>query len=225
MACFSGANIVNDGLVLHIDLANKRTGTTIKTDLINGIILEELNGVSNTIDNLGEWVFDGVDDFIDLGISSALNLMTNESAIAWVCPFNIDSGRRARIGNRHGGFLTMADSRFGYEGQNNSGVWVNNTYTPNNTLKIDTWQQIAYSFGANDRVDLYHNSNYITGKETIGSINNSTLKFVIGTENNGGWGNPPYFMGKIGIVQVYDKKLTQEEIQQNFEATRSRYSI
>lgn len=224
MAVFSGVNLVKQNLVLSIDLANIKSGSSTKKDLASNLTLSELNGVSVSTDNLGEWVFDGVDDSINLGLPSVLNLTTEETTIAWFNPSNIDANRRSRIGNRHGGFLTFADSRFGYEG-NNGTTWGNNHYTGSGLVKLNIWQQAAFTFKADDRVDLFYNGNYVTGKAVVGGIAGATHNFVIGSENPAGWGTPPFFVGKIGIVQVYNRKLTATEISQNFEATRSRYGI
>jgi hypothetical protein len=224
MAVFSGSRLVQQDLRLNIDLANTKVDVENKRDLIGNISLSELNGVSVTTDNLGEWVFDGIDDIVTLGNPASLNLLDEETTIAWIYPYNIDANRRSRIGNRHGGFLTTADSRFGYEG-NNGSVWTNNLYTGSGTLKLNVWQQLAFTFKRDDRVDLYYNSTYITGKAVVGGMVSSTHSFVIGSENPGGHGTPPYFVGKIGVVQVYSRKLTAAEIRQNFEATRSRYGI
>lgn len=141
MACVSGTNIVASNLKLNIDLANQKTVSNgVKKDLISRITLNEVNGVGITYDNQGEWVFDGVNDYVGLG-SSAFDLTQEETTIAWVNPLTVSSSYRARIGNRHGGFLTCAGSQFGYEGMNNSGVWGNNHYTSSNTLKENIWQK------------------------------------------------------------------------------------
>lgn len=224
MACFSGSRIVQQDLRLNIDLANPKAVSASKLDLKANLSLSEVNGVLTTTDNLGEWVFDGIDDSVSLGNPSSLNLLDEETTTAWLYPYNIDANRRSRIGNRHGGFLATADSRFGYEG-NNGTTWGNNFYTGSNTLKINVWQQVAFTFKRDDRVDLYYNGTYLTGKAVVGGITSSTHAFVIGTENPGGYGTPAYFMGKIGSIQIYSRKLSAAEIRQNFEAMRGRYGI
>jgi hypothetical protein len=226
MAVFSGTKIVNDNLVLNIDLANaKLTASGSKKDLKNKLSISEINGITVSYNNLGEWVFDGVDDYVTLGNPATLNLTEEETTIAWIYPTVVSGSYRARIGNRHGGFLTLMGSQFGYEGMNNSGVWDNNHYSSGSTLKQNIWQQVAFTFKASDRIDLFYNGAYNTGKVVSGSQTGAGIEFQIGTENAGGWGTPPYFTGKIGTILVYSRKLTSAEIQQNFEATRGRYGV
>ena len=79
MACFSGTNIVNDGLVLHLDAANKNSypgsGTTWK-DLSgnenNGTLV---NGVGYNSDNKGAMVFSTNNQYVP----SSTNLETVDS--------------------------------------------------------------------------------------------------------------------------------------------------
>ena len=79
MGIFRGPNIVRDGLVLALDTASARSypgsGTTI-----NDLSGSNLNGtlvgnISFLTDNSGILDFDGVDDYITCGTSTAVNLI------------------------------------------------------------------------------------------------------------------------------------------------------
>lgn len=226
MAVYSGPTIVNSDLILKIDLGNPKTSVNgTKKDLVNQLTLTEVNGVAASYTNGGEWIFDGIDDHVSLGTPSVLNVTQEETIIAWINPTSATGSYRGRIGNRHGGFLTCADSRFGYEGMNDVGSWGNNMYSASNTLVSNVWQHIAFTFKQNDRVDLYYNGSYLTGKVVSGAQASSGNVYLIGSEHIGGWGSPAYYAGKIGMVLNYSRKITASEIKQNFEATRGRYGI
>ena len=64
-----GVNIIRDGLVLYFDGANgkcyPKSGTDLN-DIISNIDGTLVNGVGYDTDNLGYFVFDGVDDYIDV---------------------------------------------------------------------------------------------------------------------------------------------------------------
>jgi len=63
-------SIVRDGLVYYIDAANTRSysgsGNTIN-GLVGGIGGTLVNGVGFTATNNGSFIFDGTNDYIDLG--------------------------------------------------------------------------------------------------------------------------------------------------------------
>jgi len=64
--------------------------------------------------------------------------------------------------------------------------------------------------------------NYQETPANLGSISNSN-DFVIGLSAAGGVNR--YFGGSMPVVQVYNRALTVNEIQQNFNALRGRYGI
>lgn len=217
--------IVTDSLVLCLDAGNKKSysgsGNTW-IDLSSSKLTAYLaNNVTFTQNALS---LNGVDQYAYLGFPAVLNLITEESTTAWIYPTDLSSGRRARFGNRFGGFLATAGTSFGFE-SNNGTDWNNNTYTSAGALEVNKWQEISFTFKGNDRVDLYKNGKYVTGKAVTGNNSTATHQFVIGTETFGGYGTPAYFSGYVAVVNVYSRKLTAEEIQQNFNALRGRFGV
>ncbi len=217
---------VTDGLVLYLDAANPKSYSGTGIDwydmsgygnhgtLVNGPIYSE-----------GSIIFDGVDDYATLGVRSSLDLTEEETTIYWCYPTNLDPGRRSHVGNRHGGFLTIYGSQLGYEGVNDSGSWQNNLYTANGVIQINTWQQVCFTFKANETVKLYRNGSFLNSKAVVGSQRYAESAYLIGTEAFSGWGDPMYFAGRISVVQNYNRVLSGPEIQQNFNALRGRYGI
>jgi hypothetical protein len=65
---FSPPRIITNGLIFYLDVANSKSytsGSTTTTDLISNIDGTLKNGVGYDTDNLGSFVFDGVDDYVD----------------------------------------------------------------------------------------------------------------------------------------------------------------
>jgi len=80
----------------------------------------------------------------------------------------------------------------------------------------------------------YYNFSYNDSPETIrGSNNSSNARFKhgfcsIGAYNNGAQSNPStasQYWGDISQISIYNRYLTADEIQQNFNALRSRFGI
>ena len=73
-----------------MDVANSKSyisGSTTTNDLISNIDGTLENGVGYDTDNLGSFVFDGVDDYIDIGnITTGNPLMLNGSELT-LCVF------------------------------------------------------------------------------------------------------------------------------------------
>ena len=71
MACNAGPDIIEDGLVLCLDAGNKLsypgTGTTW-SDLVGSVSATLENSLNSTFsqDNLGNFDFDGADDYVDI---------------------------------------------------------------------------------------------------------------------------------------------------------------
>jgi hypothetical protein len=115
----------------------------------------------------------------------------------------------------------------GWYTTNWDGQWVpNNTYTafPNDG---STWYNIVMSVGATEYNDYLNGTlSYGPGRygiEINGAPNGSspTQRFFIGHR----WDLPESVNAKIGVVNIYNRALTAEEVTQNFNYYRSRYGL
>jgi hypothetical protein len=89
MACFSGPNIVNDGLVLHLDAANYKSypgGNTVWNDISDsGENFTLYNNPTFSSDNNGELLFSGTNDYARIRNSNVINSMAaNGSIELWI---------------------------------------------------------------------------------------------------------------------------------------------
>jgi hypothetical protein len=186
-------------------------------------------GATFSSENQGFFIFDGVDDGINI---SSFSITNNFSVEFWCLPessHQIDvestsstagtSGQKYLIGATHRG----VNGGFGVSVGNN-GVSVyehGDGYMPpllvhEVTLNLFTQVTIVY---VNKQPKLYINGVFI--KNGLTSLKSSV--FLVG--DNIGYGSYGRYQGKLSCIKYYDRSLTDSEIKQNFEALRGRYDI
>jgi len=246
MGAAAGPDIVEDGLVLCLDAANERSypgsgdtwydlsGNNFNATLFN------MNINNYNINDNGSLYFDGVNDYADIDSNLGPKLIENGEAtetywfkipntfIGSASAFTtlwIDTNYRP-IGNFAGGSNTESISI--YVSGND---YLRAYYEEGNWYYHDNeWHNLTYVWGANYNKVIVDNVN-ITDE----------LRYANGSSNEGFnrvYNNPPsdiklanrtkdfYFRdGYISVVGLYNRALSEAEIKQNFEATRSRYGI
>jgi len=208
-------NIVTDGLVFEVDAANKLGGVkdltdpTISGNLING----------TTITN-GLFVFDGVDDYIDFGDITKLDL-TTFTISAWF------KGLGGSLIDKR--ILSSSDSANVNFSVSSSAVALNPFYA-NSGLREAFFTGLDLSSAFNslnftyDGVDLklYFNGTLL---DTTASTLNPSISGVqdLYLGRSGRAGGDRYLDGEISNVKIYNRALTQAEIKQNYEATKHKF--
>lgn len=229
MAVHVGPDIVENGLVLHLDAANPKSypgsGTTWFDLSGNGNNGTLTNGPTFNSGNGGSFVFDGVNDYIDCGpVSSIGSSLTGLTVSVWINTSVKDIKCIAENGT---GYTTntfymfqenASNFTFSVYGTNYDVVFSNYTYQTN------TWYNLVGIWSPNTRVDLYSNGVLSSGtKQGVvqSSLINGNTNLLLGSRNYGSFA----FSGKYGITKFYNRALTTQEIQQNFNALRGRYGI
>jgi hypothetical protein len=232
MAYGVGPNLVRDGLVLYLDAANPKSypgSGTQWSDLTgsgnNGTLV---NGVGYTSDNGGAMVFDGVNDYISVGNVGA---NTTKTVVCWFSMSNVNTN--------------MSLFGFGTQQSNTQNVYMwggdNNGAFGFNNWNSDSW---GYSGGENEIKNLgffqvvaeFNFLDYTKHKLWINgqgkSISNVRGTNIQRTQSNNfgigynGWNTSnQIWNGNISLIKVYDRILTTQEIQQNFNATRGRFGL
>jgi hypothetical protein len=227
--------IITDGLVLYMDAANPKSyssGSTTWNDLSrssnNGTLT---NGVSFDTLNYGSLSFDGVDDRVSK--VGAINTGQNFTVNAWIYPTLLGTTRRAIVGNgypystRQGWLFCTA------------GASVNNTFFMSiggdlayrvaaaNTLSPNIWQYVtAVVTDGGLTISLYKNGQTTNTSFVLlstGTITYNNTQFNIGFRNT--ILDPDPYTGKISIVTIYNRALTQQEIIQNYNANKTRFGL
>jgi len=225
MAYFTGPNIVTAGLVFAVDAGSARSypgsGTTV-TDLITSNTGTLTNGVGFSTSNAGTWVFDGVDDYINIPNYTA-HQSTTGTIEAWVKP-DILTGNRYAFGA--GGTTTVGASR---ALRISGGNWSIVGYGSGSTSGQD-WNDIANATTNWQHVAIAWNGTtyyfYLNGVRS----SNTRTGIVTPTGSLLRIGCPPFATnsntdGQIAALKCYSNVLTEAQMLQNFNAQKSRFGL
>ncbi len=226
MSVYDGPKISTNGLVLALDAGNRLSyvsGSTLWNDISNNNNNGTLtNGPTFNAANGGSIVFDGVDDFVNYGNNTLLNL--NKHTICfWFYPK--DTTTKEII-------VKSSDSNNGvgpYEVFQNTGkIWyrLNFNSNPNTTISgninynVNQWNYI---------VATYDNINMKTYINTVLDINTSFTPILTNSTGDlciGAYANTQYPLNaNMSIVTIYNRAFSASEVLQNFNAQKSRFGL
>lgn len=226
MAIYRGPNIVRNGLVLALDAADRnsyRGSGTTWTDLSGNTNTGTLtNGPTFSGANLGTIVFDGVDDYVSISNNSNFNNGNNITVEAWVLCTNWSSYTHPMIvakGINVEWILWKSNDTgvVGKLGWRGLGTAYTTTSLPNNT-----WVQCVGSVGSEgQKVYLNGVLESTVGNTTFTSGNvNVTIAAGLVT------GSPSNLLGaNVAITRIYNIQLTDNQVLQNYNATKPRFGL
>ena len=228
----SGPDIVENGLVLCLDAANKlsypRTGTTWTDVSGNSNTGTLTNGPTFNAANMGGIVFDGSDDYVNVANASSLNPSNGISVSVWVKFTSTINNTRQMMVEKH----TTNSSGWWFAGENNKIVWlVMGTsggekmidLTNNTSIISGTIYNIVGTYdGTSSTLKLYVNGRDDGGTIAGGGsgLSSSSNPLIIGKQHN--WGNGPSSITMFN-TSLYNRVLTAAEVLQNYNATKSRF--
>ena len=224
--------VVTNGLVFYVDAANTRSysgsGITVN-GLIGGIGGTLVNGVGFSSVNSGYFSFDGTNDYIDCG-----NFLDNPSdftAIAWQKTSAVTNVQMivAKLVNYSSGagWAMFVRGDIPTQGlsvllQTDASRWI--IYYCSKLVNDNNWHHIAAVITNKVVTALYVDgisySISIGAGSPITTISNS-VNVRIGRDE----ANEYIFSGNISNAQLYNRALTQQEILQNYNATKKRYGL
>lgn len=214
MSLNHGTSIVRNGLVLHLDAANKKSyagsGTTW-VDLSSSKLDSSLiNGVGYDGQGL---IFDGVDDYGSLNLSRTASGVTYE---AFLKPTNVTKDQMYLGSQASGNYLRILNSKAFISIPANG----QRTLAHTQTLLNNSVYHIVSTY---DGIQL---KTYVNGNLTVGTVITQPLD-NIDINRIGRWRDSDQrsFVGNLYCVRIYDRELSAVEINQNFEALRGRYGI
>jgi hypothetical protein len=221
MGFYRGPNIVTNGLVLALDAANPKsypgTGTTW-TDLSgNGNNGTLINGPTFDSGNLGSIEFDGVNDYV---ATNLVQTFTDELTVeTWYRGTKLTRNHMWNFGsstadNLHCNFNDSGLSLWVYwQGGGSPAV----RYTTPNFTDNNIHHLVFRHSGSVNQV--YLDGQLLTPYDVLGT-QTFTGGGVGGSYNIA---NSPAFGGNIYTNRVYNRALTPDEIQQNYNAIKSRF--
>ena len=229
-----GPNIVKDGLVLYLDPGSPnsyydKTSTTIKDISGNGYSGTLTNFGSQTIwnsNNGGSVIFDGTNDYMDFGILSSINNLTTFTVDFWFKTNNAATEQffisTTNAAGTKGWHVEMFNSKVVFQ------VYPLTYYRQSNTvLSSNVWYHASVTYLSSTNVLIYINGVVTSTTDSGGS----TFTFTASDYNTlfsyyaPGVGSKLPFNGNLAGLKLYNRGLSASEIQQNYNATRSRFGL
>ncbi len=218
--------IVTDGLVLCLDAASKRsypgTGTTW-TDLKGGNngTMRNMTSANYSSDNGGVLSFDGSNEDIIISNFSDYN-SDNGTICCWA--YYVTGGNKYIVSAGENGLTGQSRAIGVYSGKwwlvgygSSSQDWLTNYPAESNK-----WVYVTYTW--ENITDIRISVNESFSSTTRSGLNTPTgSQLRIGAPawtNLGAYG---FWSGKAGLVQVYNRALTADEIRRNYLSTKERY--
>jgi hypothetical protein len=217
MALSHSPQIVRDGLVLYLDAANIKgypgSGTTffdlsktLDATLVNGVLIS-----NNRI------ILDGVNDYIDT--NRDINL-SGSITYEFVLKVNTVVANKVLFGK--------------YGGPGGSDMWIGinsvnqylfaGFYGFSSTFVVTDGQlrHYAITYNSSTGASVLYINGVINNSSSLGARTNPVGNLMIGKF---GVFSTFYFPGELGFAKIYNTALTQDQVKQNFNATRGRYGI
>ena len=218
MAITSLVSIVTDSLVMCFDAANARSYTSGNTwtDLTNNSTADVTGITFAGSGGTGCFSFDGGNKAQVTGVSAWQYGTGPRTVMAWVYPTST-SGWKQVIGWGSGtdtasGLAIDPSGRWATFRHNIAGYY-SNTY-----VSINTWTHVTITHSSSG-LEIYINGvlDYSNGQ----TINVTQSSAYIGAS----FDNREYWQGRIAQVLFYNKKLSADEIKQNYNASKRRYGM
>jgi hypothetical protein len=228
MSYNNGPKIVTDNLVLLLDAGNSKSypgsGNTWFDLSGNGNNVILINGVGYNSGNLGSLVFDGVDDYVNF---FAPGIGATTTVEMWV-----------KLGASYANKMFMGWLRYdvwcggghlGYNTANGDVYGISSTMVSSLGL-VDNWKH--YIFEMKSDVSYTNNKIYINTISQSLSQQQSTESAANRNFNSGngrisGWRNDTGYPIPMNCsyFRIYNRALSNTEIEQNYNATKGRFNL
>jgi hypothetical protein len=222
--------IVTNGLVLALDAGNTKSyvsGSTTWFDISgNNNSGSLVNGPTFSNQNGGCIVFDGVNDYVTSTSNINITGSSPRTFECWVyvsqsIDRNVMGGGTETNGTMfdtiiwsQGGYLRVIGHYYG------GGFDTTSTLPSRNTINLSQWNHIVHIYDGTV-CSLYTNGIFSNSSTLPLTTGNNTVK--LGRGNFSGGYNS--FPGRGGIFRVYNRALSQQEITQNYNATKTRFGL
>lgn len=232
-------NIIRNGLVLNLDAANPKSfspppfNTNTWTDISgNGYNGTLTNGPTYNSANGGSIVFDGTNDTVNLG--NILNIGLNSWTMSCWVKFTTGAGTFGIMGKTSlrsyiGRYTFFVESgNINALLQSSGNAICSTSVTPYLDSKF---HNLSMTINRTGFLTMYIDSVTKGTPVDISStsnvnLNTSTDYLYIGSYADITGQSPSLFLnGNIGNVQIYNRALSDQEILQNFNATRARFGV
>lgn len=223
---FGNKRMVTNGLVLCVDPMNPKSYGANIYDLSG----KEHNITLNTVThNNNKFIFDATNNGYVRILDS--NFLTPTSSISFGCYIKCDWATTSNfrfVSKTQGGGYQIGLNEGTY--YNNFGVLINinNVYSTLTHSNITTGWHYNMNTYDGQTFKLYFDGKLIKSIGVVGNIRYAiSNSLLLGAEpaNYLDVAAGSYLTGEIGLVQLYNRALTEAEVLQNFNSIKNRYNI
>jgi hypothetical protein len=225
MAFFRGPNVVTDGLVLALDAANPISyvsGSTTWNDLSgNGFNGTLVATPSYSLANNGNIVFNGTSNYVTFNNLTTPTLgLTSSNGASISCWLKLNA--RSIYNGVVAIYTTGNSEAFGWDLANNNNIRIwKNSNVRDTAISIVPYSNIwtHYVFVSNSTNVIFYINGYQTYTTSITGniVDNGTLTFGANWDGT--------FQGNSSTLQIHNRALSSSEIQQNYNALKSRFNL
>lgn len=220
-----GGNIVNDNLTILYDAANFKSfisGSTKWNDLSKFDYDGDLtNSPGYNSNNYGSLTFDGVNQYINIPQTGILSSKSAFTINCWIYPTSLTGIRpifvNYYVGNQEILFRTNGSNLqfFTFTSSQIGG-------TTQAFNAINQWSNVVASYDGTTMKTYVNGVQSPTTFSQSGVLSASTLPYLISY-----YTSPTnyYFEGRVAYCGVYSRNLTDSEVLQNYNATKSRFGL
>jgi hypothetical protein len=229
MSAFGGPNIIDDGLVLYLDAGNRKSypgsGTTWFDKSGRGNNGTLINGPTFNTGSLGSVVFDGVNDYVNCGNSTVLNLVNDLTLSCWVKSTGRSGLYRVIINKNY------TNNNPTYEmgiSNGNKLYWYGNGVDKYGTTNIQLNTNYHFTITINSLTKtgvLYINGSVESSMSGLATQLANSEPLNVGVDAPTGINEGAFFNGNIYNTSIYNRALSAQEILQNYNATKGRFNL
>jgi len=220
-----GTNSYVEVSEIQIELNSYETpfvnGTRSSTQSLIDLTRTSTIDVSNvSFDSTGQPVFDGTDDYIDFAAGTMPNFGTNDFALEVMFKMLNSTGYSHfyQVGGQYHFGLKMYNNEQRIYVYRNSSLSTYNDI-PANANFSEYNHLICQRKG--DNIEMYLNGEYKGAKSGWGAI---TIDAVTNAARIGNYGSE-YSRGEQPITKIYNRALTAQEVEQNYNAYKNRFNL
>ena len=216
MGVKAGPRIVQNGLILDVDAAVPRSysGSGLTANgLVGGIGGTLVNGVGFGTTNNGFFIFDGTNEYINFGNSSAVQ-QSSGTLSAWAKASSPGGGYRGIIAKQGAYGLFYTDSvlvayDWAADAPRSTGV----------NIADNTWKNVVltYQSGVSNGTRIYING--VSVLTTTITIDSQVANLFGGAEANAS----QFASCQASSFKMHNRALSATEVLQNYNATKGRY--
>ncbi len=200
------------------------TGTRSASQGLKDLTAKNTINLTNvSFDSNAQMTFDGTDDLIYTADATHLNPGASELTIELVFNCSNASVGEGILYNKENLYETAIHSGYFQYAWQPHWNWDGDTSFP---VSNNTWYHAVVTYN-NSIQRMYRNGVDVYSRNQTGNIGSNSNVLSMGARGVDGSGGSGYnfFPGQIPVAKIYNRALTADEIQRNFNAVKSRFNI